>query len=99
MCEKPDAEQRARFDAMQAGVGEQPAQTTADEQANACSNAKPGLADLPIDRIEPAIPRSNLYFPSVVAEEYGAREVYRRVLKPIFDAMWNAAGYAERPAS
>jgi LTXXQ motif family protein len=36
-------EQRARFDAMQAGVGEQPAQTTADEQANACSNASPDL--------------------------------------------------------
>ena len=48
-------EQRARFDAMQAGVGEQPAQTTADEQANACSNAKPGLADLPIDRIDQVV--------------------------------------------
>ena len=40
---------------MQAGVGEQPAQTTADEQANACSNAKPGLADLPIDRIDQVV--------------------------------------------
>jgi hypothetical protein len=33
----------------------QPAQTTADEQANACSNAKPGLADLPIDRIDQVV--------------------------------------------
>ena len=48
-------EQRARFDAMEAGVGQQPAQTTADEQANACSNAKPGLADLPIDRIDQVV--------------------------------------------
>ena len=48
-------EQRARFDAMQAGVGEQPAQTTADEQATACNNAKPGLADLPIDRIDQVV--------------------------------------------
>ena len=48
-------EQRARFDAMQAGVGQQPAQTSADEQANSCSNAKPGLADLPIDRIDQVV--------------------------------------------
>ena len=48
-------EQRARFDAMQAGVGQQPAQTNAEEQANACTNAKPGLADLPIDRIDQVV--------------------------------------------
>ena len=48
-------EQRARFDAMQAGVGQQPGQTSADEQANSCSNAKPGLADLPIDRIDQVV--------------------------------------------
>ena len=57
------------------------------------------FADADTAAIPPAIPRSNLYFPSIVAEQYGAREVYRRVLKPIFDAIWNAAGYAERPAS
>ena len=54
-------EQRARFDAMRADLGqqrEQPQQrelTTATQQANACTNAKPGLADLPMDRIDEVV--------------------------------------------
>lgn len=48
-------EQRARFDAMQAGVGQQQVQTSPDEQANACTSAKPGLANLPIDRIDQVV--------------------------------------------
>jgi LTXXQ motif family protein len=56
-------EQKARFNAMEAGV-EQPArtayaetrgQTAADQQTNGCANAKPGLADLPIDRIDQVV--------------------------------------------
>ena len=48
-------EQRARFNAMQADVGQQAAQTTPDQQGNACGNAKSGLADLPIDRIDEVV--------------------------------------------
>ena len=54
-------EQRARFDAMQADSGQQREQaqqrgsTTAGQKANACTNAKPGLADLPMDRIDEVV--------------------------------------------
>jgi hypothetical protein len=48
-------EQRARFDAMRGDLRQQPQQTTADQQANACQNAKPGLADLPMDRIDEVV--------------------------------------------
>jgi hypothetical protein len=48
-------EQRARFNAMQADVGHQAGQTTPDQQGNTCTNAKPGLADLPMDRIDEVV--------------------------------------------
>ena len=48
-------EQRARFDAMRADLGQQRELTTAGQQANACTNAKPGLADLPMDRIDEVV--------------------------------------------
>jgi len=56
-------EQKARFNAMGPEVGRQArtaqiearGQTTADQQTNACVNAKPGLADLPIDRIDDVV--------------------------------------------
>ena len=32
-------------------------------------------------------------FPAIRIENYGPLEDYRRALKPIFDAVWNAAGY------
>ena len=48
-------EQRARFDAMQPDIGQQAGQTTPVQQGNACANAKPGLADLPIDRIDEVV--------------------------------------------
>jgi hypothetical protein len=32
-------------------------------------------------------------FPAIRIENYGSLEDYRRALKPIFDAVWNAAGY------
>jgi hypothetical protein len=55
-------EQKARFNAMGPEVGRQAriarteaeGQTTADQQ-KACVNAKPGLADLPIDRIDDVV--------------------------------------------
>jgi flagellar biosynthesis GTPase FlhF len=57
-------EQKARFTAMGPDVGRQPTQTaqtetqrqtTAIQQADACANAKPGLVDLPIDRIDEVV--------------------------------------------
>ena len=54
-------EQRARFDAMRADLGQQREQaqqresTTASQHASACTNAKPGLADLPMDRIDEVV--------------------------------------------
>jgi LTXXQ motif family protein len=55
-------EQKARFNAMRSEVGgartaqtETGGQTTADQPTNACVDAKPGLADLPIDRIDDVV--------------------------------------------
>ena len=48
-------EQRAQFDAMRADLGQQRESTMAGQQANACTNAKPGLADLPMDRIDEVV--------------------------------------------
>ena len=46
-------EQKARFNAMEADVEEQAPETR--QPTNACANAKPGLADLPIDRIDEVV--------------------------------------------
>jgi hypothetical protein len=57
-------EQKARFNAMGPDLGRQPTQTaqtetqrqtTANQQTSACANAKPGLVDLPIDRIDQVV--------------------------------------------
>jgi hypothetical protein len=56
-------EQKARFNGMEAGVEQQArtayaetrGETAADQQTNACATAKPGLADLPIDRIDEVV--------------------------------------------
>jgi LTXXQ motif family protein len=55
-------EQKARFNAMRSEVGgaraaqaEGGGQTTADQPTNACVNAKPGLADLPMNRIDDVV--------------------------------------------
>jgi hypothetical protein len=37
--------------------------------------------------------KSDLILPTVTIEDYGRLEDYRQALKPIFDAVWNAAGY------
>jgi hypothetical protein len=37
--------------------------------------------------------KSDVFFPTITIEEFGTEENYRRSLKPIFDAVWNAAGY------
>jgi LTXXQ motif family protein len=55
-------EQKARLNAMRSEVGgartaqvEGGGETTADQPTNACVDAKPGLADLPIDRIDDVV--------------------------------------------
>jgi LTXXQ motif family protein len=56
-------EQRATFNALAPDLGQQQPRTpqtqtqerTADQQKNTCANAKPGLADLPIDRIDEVV--------------------------------------------
>ena len=39
------------------------------------------------------LPRSELLLPEVIMENFGTTEEHRRQLKPVFDALWNAAGY------
>lgn len=42
--------------------------------------------------------RSDLLFPAVTIEAYGMKRDYCRALKPIFDTIWNAAGYPNSPS-
>jgi hypothetical protein len=50
----------------------------------------------PVGRMPSAapFPRPEMFFPPVTFENYGRLEEYRLALRPIFDALWNAAGYA-----
>jgi Schlafen, AlbA_2 len=43
---------------------------------------------------KPVLRKPDFFLPVVSIEDYGSLEDYRRSLKPIFDAFWNAAGYA-----
>jgi hypothetical protein len=43
---------------------------------------------------QPPLRKSDLSFPAITLEAYGMKKDYCRALKPIFDAVWNAAGYA-----
>jgi hypothetical protein len=45
-----------------------------------------------ISFLPPEIRRSELHFPWITIEAFGSQEDYRKALKPIFDAIWNAAG-------
>lgn len=43
---------------------------------------------------EEKIERNNLIFlPDVTIDAYGSHQEYQRQIRPIFDALWNAAGY------
>ena len=46
---------------------------------------------------QPQIQKPDLHFPVVTLNHIGEREIYRQALKPIFDALWKAAGYAGWP--
>jgi hypothetical protein len=48
----------------------------------------------PLARVEPTpLRKSDLLLPAITFDAYGRLEDYRQALKPIFDALWNAAGY------
>jgi hypothetical protein len=47
-----------------------------------------------LDEIEPFPRGGPLLLPEVIIEDYGSPEDYARVLRPIFDALWNVAGFA-----
>ncbi|MGH6862523.1 MAG: AlbA family DNA-binding domain-containing protein [Phyllobacterium sp.] len=44
--------------------------------------------------MEPLPPADPLLLPEVIVDDYGSRGDYLRALSPIFDALWNAAGFA-----
>jgi hypothetical protein len=46
----------------------------------------------PLIRAQPL--RSDALFPAIRIESFGTIQEYTQALKPIFDALWNAAGYA-----
>ena len=43
---------------------------------------------------EPRLPETVLSLPECVLEDYGTEANYHAAVRPIFDALWNAAGYA-----
>jgi Putative DNA-binding domain len=46
---------------------------------------------------QPTLQRPELHFPAITLNDFRSREDYRRALNPIFDAIWNAAGYEGSP--
>lgn len=47
------------------------------------------------DGDEPPLNRNEIALPECVIDEYGDRRSYTNALRPAFDALWNASGYAE----
>ena len=47
------------------------------------------------DDEEPPLNRMELVLPESIINDYGDRGCYARSLRPLFDALWNASGYAE----
>jgi hypothetical protein len=45
----------------------------------------------------PEIRQPRVYLPEVVFDDYGSQAQYRRRLRPVVDAVWNAAGAAGSP--
>ena len=43
------------------------------------------------------LPEEDLLLPESVLEDYGDREDYHRVIRPAFDALWNAIGHSKSP--
>jgi hypothetical protein len=41
------------------------------------------------------IRQSLLELPEIVVDDYGSHDDYRRIMRPAFDALWNAGGFAQ----
>ena len=52
---------------------------------------------LDADETEPFPPVDPLLLPEVIVDDYGSRQDYAQVLRPVFDALWNAAGFPRCP--
>ena len=46
-----------------------------------------------MDKIQPFPPVDPLILPEGIVDDYGSAEDYVQALRPIFDALWNAAGF------
>lgn len=44
------------------------------------------------DRSEPPLPLNEISLPVCVVDQYGSEPDYQRVVRPIFDALWNSIG-------
>jgi hypothetical protein len=47
---------------------------------------------------QPVLRKSDWILPAVAIEDYGRKEDYCQALKPMLDAIWNAAGYERSPS-
>ena len=57
-------------------------------------NAKLGVNNLTQYDRNPPIMQSVLELPEIVIEDYGSEKDYQRAVRPAFDALWNAGGFA-----
>jgi hypothetical protein len=53
------------------------------------------LRGIDSDEIEPLPPASRLLLPEIIIDDYGPSQGYARAMRPIYDALWNAAGFAQ----
>jgi hypothetical protein len=49
----------------------------------------------PFRDFQPPLPDKTIFLPECVVEDYGSRADYHKAVRPAFDALWNAIGYAE----
>ena len=47
-----------------------------------------------LDFLNKSFNKSELLLPEIIIEDYGTEQDYQRAMRPAFDALWNAAGYA-----
>ena len=47
-----------------------------------------------LDSLNKSFNKSELLLPEIIIEDYGTEQDYQRAMRPAFDALWNAAGYA-----
>jgi hypothetical protein len=61
------------------------------------AGAKLGMKgwDNRLDKVQPIPQVESVLLPEVIVDDYGSSQDYERKLRPIFDALWNAAGFPE----